>query len=128
MRCLQEQTKKDWICEIRDDCPDGSARNVVEELGDPRIHHVPNKTQKFMVKNLDDCFLRENRYGADYFYMLEDDNQVRPGFLALGCKILQQTGLNICQINQVIEHRDNPDQPHVGSDGIFDGIYDERVH
>ena len=128
MRCLQAQSHQEWICEIRDDCPNGSARATVEEAGDPRFIHVLNSPQKYLVKNLDDCFLRENPYGADYFYMLEDDNQIRPEFLARGCEILQQTGLNICQMNQVIEHRDDPQNPYTGSAGIFDSIYDERAY
>lgn len=128
LHCLQAQTHQEWICEIRDDCPEGSARSVVEDLADPRIRHVPNERQKFLVKNLDDCFLRDNPYGADYFYMLEDDNQVLPDFLARGCDILGQTGLGICQINQLIEHRDDPQNAYIGNHGIFDDIYDERVH
>ena len=72
MRCLQAQTHEDWICEVRDDCPDGSARAVVEELGDPRIRHVWNQPRKYGVRNLDDCFLCENPYQADYFFMLEE--------------------------------------------------------
>lgn len=128
LRCLQAQTHEDWICEVRDDCPDGSARAVVEELGDPRIRHVHNRPQKFMVRNLDDCFLRENPHGADFFFMLEDDNQVRPGFMARGREIIEQMGVTICQLNQVIEHDSRTPNARVGDEGIFDGIFDERVH
>lgn len=128
MRCLQAQTHEEWICEVRDDCPDSSARAVVEELGDPRIRYVANRPQKFMVKNLDDCFLRENPYGADCFFMLEDDNQVRPGFMARGCEIIGQMGVTICQMNQVVEHASRTKEARIGDDGIFDGLYDERVH
>ena len=128
MRCLQAQTHEDWICEVRDDCPDGSARAVVEELGDPRIRHVWNRPQKFMVRNLDDCFLRENPHGADFFFMLEDDNQVRPEFMARGCEIIRQEGVTICQLNQVIEHDSRTPNSLIGDEGIFDGIFDERVH
>ena len=124
MRCLQAQTHEDWICEVRDDCPDGSARAVVEELGDPRIRHVWNRPQKFMVRNLDDCFLRENPHGADFFFMLEDDNQVRPEFMARGCEIIRQEGVTNCQLNQVIEHDSRTPKARIGDEGIFD----ERVH
>lgn len=128
LRCLQAQTHGEWICEVRDDCPDGSARAVVEELGDPRIRHVPNRPQKFMVRNLDDCFLRENPYGADCFFMLEDDNQVRPEFMARGCEIIAQEGVAICQMNQVIEHDSRTENARIGDEGIFDGLCDARVH
>ncbi len=113
---------------MRDDCPDGSARAVVEEFGDPRIHYTQNRPQKFMVRNLDDCFRRENPHGADCFFMLEDDNQVRPQFMARGCEIIAQAGVAICQLNQVIEHDSRTANARIGSDGIFDAIYDERVH
>ena len=128
MRCLQAQTLEEWICEVRDDCPDGSARAVVEQLGDPRIHYVGNKPQKFMVRNLDDCFLRENAYGADYFFMLEDDNQVRPEIMARGAEIIEQAGVTICQLNQVIEHRGVAGEGRIDDTGVFDELYAERVH
>lgn len=128
LRCLQAQTHEEWICEVRDDCPDGSARAVVEEVGDPRICHVWNRPQKFMVRNLDDCFLRENPHGADFFFMLEDDNQVRPEFMARGCEIIRQEGVTICQLNQVIEHDSRTPNARIGDEGIFDGLYDERVY
>lgn len=128
MRCLQAQSHQDWVCEVRDDCPDSSARSVVEELGDPRIHYVPNRPQKFMVRNLDDCFRKENPFQADYFFMLEDDNQVRPEFMARGCEIIEQQGVHICQINQVIEHASGTERAYIGDKGIFDDLYDEKVY
>lgn len=128
MRCLQAQTHEEWICEVRDDCPDGSARAVVEQLDDPRIRYVANRPRKFMVRNLDDCFLRENPYEADYFFMLEDDNQVRPEFMERGCEIIEQVGVTICQFNQVIEHSSHDEESHFSDAGIVDDLYDERVH
>lgn len=128
IRGLQAQTHEEWVCEVRDDCPDGSARLVVEEIGDPRVHYVQNRPQKFMVRNLDDCFLRDNPYQADYFFMLEDDNQVLPEFMAHGCEVLGQTGLNICQINQAVEFGASAAGARISDFGIFDGLYDERVH
>ncbi|WP_127752535.1 glycosyltransferase [Devosia sp. 1566] len=80
IQCLRAQSHGEWICEVRDDCPDGSARSVLEELRDPRVRYVHNQPQKFGVQNLDDCFRLENAFHADYFFMLEDDNQVRPEF------------------------------------------------
>lgn len=128
IRCLQDQTHQDWICEVRDDCPDASARPVVEEIGDPRVRYTRNRPQKFMVRNLDDCFLQDNPYRADYFFMLEDDNQVLPQFMAHGCEILGQTGLNICQINQAVEFAAGTKDAWISDFGIFDDLYVERVH
>lgn len=126
--CLQAQTHQDWVCEVRDDCPEASARDVVESFGDPRIHYVQNRPQKFMVRNLDDCYLRENPYRADHFYMLEDDNQIRPEFMSTGVDICRQMGVAICQMNQVVEHNSGLDVPHIGDDGVLDDIFDERVY
>lgn len=126
--CLQAQSHSDWMCEVRDDCPDASAREVVEDLADPRIIHVHNRPQKFMVANLDGCFHKENPYGADYFYMLEDDNQIRPRFLERGIDILTQENISICQINQVIEHDSRTDRARIGTEGIFDNLFEERLY
>ncbi|TVP74576.1 MAG: glycosyltransferase [Rhodobacteraceae bacterium] len=123
--CLQAQSHQDWICEIRDDCPDSSARAVVEEIGDPRLRYIANRPQKFMVRNLDDCYLRDNPYGADYFFMLEDDNQVLPDFMARGIEILTQMGLTICQINQRVAYASTG---QVSDFGIFDETFDARVY
>lgn len=128
LRCLQAQTHGEWICEVRGDCPDGSARAVVEDFGDPRIRHVQNRPRRFMVRNLDDCFLRENPYGAGCFFMLEDDNQVRTEFMARGLEIIGQAGVTICQMNQVTGHNSRTGNARIGDKGIFDGICDEGVH
>lgn len=128
VRCLQVQTHQDWVCEVRDDCPDSSARDVVEELADPRIYYTANQPQKFLVRNLDDCFRCENPFGADYFFMLEDDNQVRPEFMARGIEITRQAGVSLCQMNQVIAYNTGTPEESTEDAGIFDGIYDERVY
>jgi hypothetical protein len=122
---LQAQTHQDWICEVRDDCPDGSARQVIEAMSEPRLRYIHNRPQKFMVRNLDDCFLRENPHGADYFFMLEDDNRVLPGFMAKGIEIISQENVPICQINQRIDYAG---EDRISEHGIFDDTFEERVY
>ena len=126
--CVQAQSHQDWVCEVRDDCPDASGRAVVEDVGDQRVRYVHNQPQKFMCRNLDDCFLKENPYKADFFCMLEDDNQFRPEFLARGLEIIEQEGVTICMLNQVIEQNAGTSLAVIGTSGIFDGCYDERVY
>lgn len=126
--CLKAQTHQDWLCEIRDDCPDGSAAALVEELGDPRVIYTKNTPQKFMIENLDACFDRENPYGADYFFMLEDDNQVYPRYMERGIEIIEQMGVTLCMMNQVIENRGGTAADRYSDFGIFDGIYDQRAY
>ena len=60
IRFLQAQTHQEWICEVRDDCPDNSARHVIEEMCDPRIRYIGNSPQQFLIANLDACFRRNN--------------------------------------------------------------------
>lgn len=126
--CLQAQSHEEWICEVRDDCPDRSARQVVEEAADTRVRHIHNRPQKFMVKQLDDCFLRENPYGADYFYMLEDDNQILPEFFQRGIDICEKADVNICQINQAVEFNTNTPAAHQSKLGTLDSIFDDRAY
>lgn len=123
--CLQAQTHEDWICEVRDDCPDQSARLVVEELADPRIRYIHNKPQKFLIRNLDDCFRCDNPYGADFFFLLEDDNQVRPQFMQRGIEILAQTGLSICQLDQLVDY---VDQGRLSEKGLLAHRLESRVY
>lgn len=124
--CLQAQTHQDWICEVRDDCPEGSAKVTVEELNDSRIRYIRNQPQKFMIENLDGCFHKDNPYNTDYFFMLEDDNQISPEYMERGIEIIEQMGVPICQINQKIEYLG--EDKSYSDFGIFDGIYEERVH
>lgn len=128
LECLQAQTHQDWICEVRDDCPSGSAKEIVEDLDDRRIVYVKNNPQKFMIENLDACFARENPYGADYFFMLEDDNQVYPSYMCKGIEIIENMDVPLCMMNQVVENLDKAGADRYSKFGIFDGIYDERVH
>lgn len=123
--CLQAQSHQEWICEVRDDCPDNSARHVVEEMYDPRIRYIGNSPQQFLIANLDACFRCDNPYSADYFFMLEDDNQVRPEFMKRGIEILENNGVSICQINQVIE---NASEQNLSDFGLLDGTFDERTY
>ena len=125
---LQAQTHQEWICEVRDDCPEGSARSTVEELNDPRIRYIRNQPQKFMIENLDACFLKDNPYNAEYFFMLEDDNQVLPRYMERGIEITKQMGVNVCQINQSIEYLDVDKKGTYSNFGIFDGIYEDRIY
>lgn len=125
LACLQAQTHQEWICEVRDDCPDNSARHVVEEMCDPRMRYIGNSPQQFLIANLDACFRRNNPYSADYFFMLEDDNQVRPEFMERGIGILEKNGVSICQINQVVE---DASEQHLSEFGLLDGTFDERTY
>lgn len=125
LNCLQAQTHQDWVCEVRDDCPDNSAQQTVEEINDPRIQYIANRPQQFLIANLDACFRLENSYSADYFFMLEDDNQVKANFMERGIQIIEQSGVSICQINQVIDY---VAEKRLSSFGILDGTFDERVY
>jgi glycosyltransferase involved in cell wall biosynthesis len=125
LNCLQAQTHQDWVCEVRDDCPDKSAQKIIEEINDPRIKYISNRPQQYLIANLDACFRLENQYSADYFFMLEDDNQIKENFIDRGIQIIEQNGVSICQINQVIDY---VTENRLSSFGILNGTFDERVY
>ncbi len=135
LRCLQSlqaQTATNWVCDVYDDCPDGSAGPVVASLNDPRIHFTHNRPQLFASKNIDQCFSRHNPRDADYFFVLEDDNSVLPDFIASNIATCEQHGVDIVFRNQLIEFNSGTDKAQVSTRGILDdklegGLYDPDV-
>src|SRR5271168_4372586 len=67
---------------VDDDCPDGSARDVVESLYDPRVIYVrnPSPTGGFpsVVRNL-----AWPRATGTYIHFLDDDDLVPDGYYAV---------------------------------------------
>lgn len=60
--------------------------------------------------------------------MLEDDNQVRPEYMAHGIDIIEQIGVPLCMMNQVIENLRESGEDRYSIFGIFDGIYDQKTY
>ena len=81
LQSLIDQTWRDWVCDVYDDDPAAAGRSVCDALADPRIFYHQNLPQRFASKNIDRCFTAENPHGADFFCVVEDDNQLLPRFM-----------------------------------------------
>lgn len=103
--CLQEQTMPDWVCDVFDDDPDMAGAEVVASLRDPRIRYHANRPQLRASRNIDQCFTRFNPYRVQYFYVLEDDNQILPRFFEDNIALCKQHEVNVVLRNQLVEHQ-----------------------
>jgi hypothetical protein len=52
------ETYSDSRCVVLDDCPDGSARSIVEAIQDHRIDYLQNPQRLGAVGNIDQSFFR----------------------------------------------------------------------
>ncbi len=132
LETLQSQTWTNWICEVYDDCPEGSADSVVAALNDPRIRFHHNRPQLFASKNIDQCFSKRNPHDAAYFFVLEDDNYVLPTFMSDNIALCEEQGVNILFRNQLVEFDSGTDTANVSTNGILDdkltgGLYDPNL-
>lgn len=128
LRSLQAQTWNNWVCDVLDDDPDEAGRAVCQALGDPRIRYTHNQPRRYASLNIDKCFSRDNPHGADYFFVLEDDNSVLPTFIEDNIRILRRESLEILQRNQVIEYKSGTAEAYLGSAGVLDGTLREGTY
>ena len=120
LESLQMQSHTNWVCDVFDDDPKGSARAIVEGMNDPRITFVQNAPQRFASKNIDQCFARANPRQADYFCVVEDDNFVLPNFMADNIACCEQHDVEIVLRNQLIEYASGTRSAELSAAGILD--------
>ena len=120
LRSLQAQTWTDWVCDVYDDDPDAAGRDVVEALGDPRIHYTRNDPQKYASRNIDACFSRDNPRGAEFFCVAEDDNYLLPEFMEANIALMRQQGVEILLRNQLFEWHSGKSTARVGPEAVLD--------
>ena len=120
LESLQAQTASRWICDVYDDCPDGSAQEMIAELDDPRIRFQHNQQQLFASKNIDNCFTKQNPHEADYFFVLEDDNYVLPDFISNNIALCVQHQVHILFRNQLVEFNSGAVDAYISTQGILD--------
>lgn len=130
-RCLGtliSQTHQSWVCDVFDDDPERSGAAVVERLADPRIRYRPNPLQNYASANIDRCFSRANPHRAEYFCVLEDDNQLLPRFMEENIRAARARGVEIVFRNQLIEHDAETPAARLSDFGILDQKFTERVY
>jgi hypothetical protein len=119
------QTWTHWVCDVFDDDPAEAARQVVADLGDPRVRYTANKPQFYASRNIDQCFSAENPHGAEYFCVVEDDNFILPEFCAENIALMRRENVEIVLRNQVIEHASGTAAAKVGDIGVLDDLFTE---
>lgn len=104
LQSLQSQTWTDWVCDVFDDDPQRSGEAVCAALKDKRIRYHANAPQRFASLNIDACFDRSNPHGAEFFFVLEDDNYVFDAFIAENIALCRRENVDIILRNQVIDY------------------------
>lgn len=105
LQSLQAQTCQAWVAHVHDDSPEREGEAVVRLLSDPRIQYLPNEVNLGAAANLDQAFAAEARFGAEFAFILEDDNWLLPRFIEANVKLLDQRGGNLLMRNQWIAHQ-----------------------
>lgn len=127
-RALQSmiaQTSDQWVCDVYDDDPAEAARQVVADLGDPRIHYTANKPQLFASRNIDHCFSADNPHQAEFFCVVEDDNFIEPAFCAENIALARRAAVEIVLRNQLIEYASGTAAARLGTTGVLDDLFTE---
>lgn len=125
---LIDQTWQNWICDVYDDDPHGAGRVTCEDLADPRIRYRQNIPQKFASKNIDSCFSADNPHGADFFCVVEDDNQLMPRFMQDNIEVCARHGVAVVFRNQLMELDSGTMQARISDGGILDKMFKEGVY
>lgn len=102
LNCLRDQTHAHWIATVYDDSPEQEARQAVASLEDSRIQVWNNRERLGAAGNLDQCFEVGPLMGGQYAFVLEDDNGLKPDFIAANVEALRCSGLALLQRNQLI--------------------------
>ena len=100
---IQEQTYSDWRCVVFDDCPDGSARSVVDNIEDPRISYSHNSQRLGASGNIDKSFARGPMLDGQYAFVLEDDNYLLPDHIERSIGLVNKNSVKVAFCNQYCE-------------------------
>jgi glycosyltransferase involved in cell wall biosynthesis len=128
LQSLQAQTWQNWVCDVYDDDPEGSAAGVCADIGDPRVFYNHNNPQKYASRNIDQCFSRNNPRLADYFCVVEDDNYILPEFMQANIEACRRLGVELMLRNQYVEYGSGTPEARLSCFGIFDEMFVERVY
>ncbi|MEP4930228.1 MAG: glycosyltransferase family A protein [Hyphomicrobiales bacterium] len=128
LKSLQKQTWQNWVCDVYDDDPEGSAQLTCDRIQDERIFYTQNNPQKFASRNIDACFSMHNPHQADYFAVVEDDNFLLPEFMEENIKICMRERVNLVLRNQLIEFATATPDARVSSFGILDSSLVEKQY
>jgi len=126
---ILEQTYSHWCCIVLDDCPDGSARSIIEAMQDHRIDYLQNPQRLGAVGNIDKSFCRGPMVGGTYAFVLEDDNYLLPDHIEKSIGILSGNNARVAFCNQYCEMVDVPGEPgRIGNEKTLNWMYEEGIY
>jgi len=126
---ILEQTYSHWRCVVLDDCPDGSARSIVEAIQDHRIDYLQNPQRLGALGNIDKSFFQGPMVGGNYAFVLEDDNYLLPDHIEKSIGILSENNARIAFCNQYCEMVDLPGEPgRMGNEKTLNWMYEEGIY
>jgi glycosyltransferase involved in cell wall biosynthesis len=125
---ILKQTYSDWRCVVLDDCPDGSARSIVNSIRDRRIFYSHNPQRLGASGNIDNSFAREPMLDGRYAFVLEDDNYLLPNHIERSIGMLSKNNVKVGFFNQHCEIVDVPGEPgRIGNENTLDWMYAEGI-
>lgn len=129
LRSVAAQTHTHWQCVVFDDCPEGSARAIVNAMQDARFHYRNNQPFLRAIGNIDQCFRNQPFVAGDYACVVEDDNYLLPDHLATQLSACARQGVGVTFSAQEIEEIDRPGEPgRIGGGRTLTAIYPEGRH
>jgi hypothetical protein len=116
----------EWRCVVFDDCPDGSAKSIVEEMRDRRFEYRKNASPLGAIGNIDQCFRREPYVDGAFACVLEDDNYLLPNHLQAQLETCRRERVTVTFSAQYVEAVVSPDTPgRLTQDKTIAWIYPE---
>ena len=128
LNSIVEQTHNQWRCIVFDDCPNGSAASIVQELNDPRIEYCRNRKSLGAIGNIDRAFESKSLLGGRYAFVLEDDNYLLSNHIENSIDILEGNQAKVAFCNQLCERVVVPGEPgEITRDRTLDWMYPEGL-
>jgi Glycosyl transferase family 2 len=121
---LTGQTHTNWRCIVFDDCPNGSAQAIVDEINDRRIVYARNRVQLGAIGNIDQAFAKTPLFNGRYAFVLEDDNYLLPSHIQTAIRLIEDNRTKVVFCNQICEIIDADGSPSTAGAGhTLDWMY-----
>ena len=111
LHSVAAQTYPHWRCIVFDDCADGSARAMVDELADTRFIYCRNEAPKGAIGNIDQCFRNKPYADGHCAFLLEDDNFILPGHIEANLALCAKWSVELVMSGQACEEVVVPGEP-----------------
>jgi hypothetical protein len=129
LRSTAAQTVLRWRCIVFDDCPQKSAKAVVESMNDERFVYQSNDRPLGAPGNIDQCFRNLPYVGGHYACVVEDDNYLFPQHLETQLKHCVEQKVDVTLSAQFCERATMADEVgELTEEKTIAWIYPEGLH